>query len=261
MIAKLMKYDIKKISKLLVYLYGAALISAGVTRFIYLWKDIQVVAILGYIFSGMTYSLIASILVNTFVQILRVFINNFYKDESYLTHTLPVDKHHLLLSKFLSGLVVIFSSVLVCFASLFILFYSKEFVLGLTTFIETMVSSYNMSTAGFISLLVLLIFAQICSLISMSFAATVKANTYNKKRVSKGLLWFLVFYFGSMNATLLSVLIVFAITGNLSQFLAATLSQTAFITISIVGLISYIFMAVLFYILCDKWFKKGVNVD
>ena len=101
MIAKLLKYDIKKMSKLLVYLYVAALVSAGLTRFIYIWKDIQFVAILGYVFSAVTYSLIGSILVNTFVHILRVFISNFYKDESYLTHTLPVDRHQLLLSTIL----------------------------------------------------------------------------------------------------------------------------------------------------------------
>ena len=114
---------------------------------------------------------------------------------------------------------------------------------------------------AFITLVLMLFFAQICSLISMAFAVIVKANTYNKKRVQKGLLWLLAFYFGSMNAVVLAVLGVFAVTGNISQLFAAALSQSAFITVLVAGMISYVLVAIVFYLLCDKWFKKGVNVD
>ena len=107
MIKKLLKHDLKRMLKVLVYIYIIAICLSGVTRLINLGKDIQVIAIIGYVFSGLVYSALGSILVNTFVQILRVFIVNFYKDESYLTHTLPVEKTKLLLSKFLSSLIVI----------------------------------------------------------------------------------------------------------------------------------------------------------
>ena len=134
-------------------------------------------------------------------------------------------------------------------------------MLGLTAFIKMSMSNYNMPSWLFILLIVLVLFAQICALISMSFAAIVKANTYNKKRIQKGLLWFVGFYFASLIGTLILLFILFAITGNLSQFMAATLSQSAFITILIVGLLAYLLSTIVFYFLCSKWFRRGVNVD
>ena len=119
MTKKLFKNDFKKMSKVLIYIYLVALALSGITRLINIGKDIQFVAIIGHVFAALTYSALCSILVNTFVQILLVFWNSFYKDQSYLTHTLPVKKSQLLLSKYLSSLLIIISSILVCLVSLF----------------------------------------------------------------------------------------------------------------------------------------------
>ena len=101
MLGRLMKYDIKKMTKILIIMYIISLGLACVTRLINIGKNIQAIFIIGQVFTGLTYSAIVNVLVNTFVHILKVFINNFYKDESYLTHTLPIKKSKLLLSKYL----------------------------------------------------------------------------------------------------------------------------------------------------------------
>lgn len=261
MIGKLMKYDLKKMFRILVYIYIISIALAGITRLINIGKDIQAIAIIGYIFSGITYSAIGSIIVNTFVHVLRVFICNFYKDESYLTHTLPVNKNKLLLSKYLSGLIVIFTSVIVCFLSLFILFYSESFMMGLKAFFEMSIYGNSLSVGLLIILVVFIIFAQICAMISMSFSAIVKANMYNSKRVIKGLLWVALFYFGSMLLTFGTAVIALAITGNIAELTANVMSYSAFMTILILGLILYILYAIIFYFVCNKLFNKGVNVD
>lgn len=261
MIKKLMKYDTKKMFWVLGYIYIASIILAGITRLINIGKHIQFLFILGQVFSTLTYTAICSILVNTFVQTLRVFTTNFYKDESYLTHTLPISKNKLLLSKYLSALIVILSSVLVCFASLFILFYSKSFMSSLKLFIQASITNFNFSANLFIFALILVIFAQICTLISMAFTAIVKAYTYNTKRVLKGFIWFVIFYFGTMAITLLTMVVFFAITGNLSMLLSSTMSNFAFISILIIGFICYVAYAFIFYFICQKLFNKGVNID
>lgn len=261
MIAKLMKYDLKKMLRVLVYIYIVSISLAGITRLINIGRDIQAIAILGYVFSGLTYSAIGSILVNTFVHILRTFIVGFYKDESYLTHTLPVSKNKLLLSKYLSGLIVIITSVVVCFLSLFILFYSPELMELIKSFLNVSISGLNMSVGLFIALLILIIFAQICAIMSMCFTAVVKANTYNSKRVIKGLIWFAIFYFGATIVSIIAMVITFAIGGNLTELAATKLSQSAFTTILVLGLIVYMIYSVVFYFWCNKLFNKGVNVD
>ena len=55
--------------------------------------------------------------------------------------------------------------------------------------------------------------------------------------------------------------IVFAIMGILPELTAEVLSQKAFITILIIGLVDYILYSIVFYFLCNKLFNKGVNVD
>lgn len=261
MIGKLMKHDIKRMSKVLIYLYAITLGFAGITRLINIGRNIQAVYILGQIFAGITISGIASILVNTFVHILRNFICSFYKDQSYLTHTLPVGKDKLLLSKYLSSLIVIVSSVVVSVMSLFILYWSESLMKPLLMLIETAVSGFNMSAGVFIALMVFVLFSQICSIMSMAFAAVVKANTYNHHRIMNGLLWFALFYFGASIVSILAIALVFLMTGNIDYLLAEVMPQSAFVTIMITGLVVYCVYSVLFYFLCRRWFKKGVNVD
>ena len=261
MIKRLMKYDLKKMTRILLYIYAISICLAGLTRFVLIWDDIQAVKILGCIFQGLTYSAIGSIIVNTFVHILKVFIDNFYKDESYLTHTLPVNKNKLLISKYLSSLITIFASVVASFLSLFIMFYSKSFMAGLKAIINTVVSGFNMSIGLFIFLLVLIIFSQICAIMSMVFCAVVKGNMYNHKKAGMGLIWFFIYYFGSMVTTILAVVVVFAIRGNLSELTSPILNQDSFILILVLGLVLYVIYAVLFYFITQKLFNKGVNVD
>ena len=261
MIKKLLKYDLKKMTKILVIFYAISIAFAGITRLINIGRNIQLLFILGQVFAGFTYSAIANILINTFIHILKVFRDDFYKDQSYLTHTLPIKKSKLLLSKYLASLIVIISSVVVCFLSLFIIFYSPELVGTLSTLLQTVVSGFNMSVGGFVTLFVFVLFSQICTIISMGFTAIVKGNTYNSKRGLKSLIWFAIYYFGSMVLTLATLAIIFAINGNINILLSNTMPQSAFITILVVALIAYTIYTLLFYFISNKLFNKGVNVD
>lgn len=261
MIKKLMKYDIKKMTKILVYFYVISILLSIITRLINIGKNIQIIAIIGQVFAGLTYSAVASILINTFIHIIKVFACDFYKDESYLIHTLPVTKNQLLISKYLSGLVVVISSVIVSFLSIFIVLYSKEFFETLKVLIEKSITEFNIPVWLFILIMVVLIFAQICAIISMAFTSVVKANTYNSKRSIKSLMWFAIYYFGSMLVTLLIAVIIFAIGGNLSELGASVLSQSSFLTLLILALVCYIIYAFVYYFICKNLFNKGVNVD
>ena len=261
MLKTLMKYDIKKMTKLLVYLYPITIGLAVITRLINLGNNIQVVAIIGSVFASLTYTLIVNILVNTIISIIMTFINNFYKDHSYLTHTLPVKKEKLLLSMYLSALVVIFISVFVGFLALFIVLYSKTFALGLTELLKQSVIGLNISVGGFVTLFAFIIFTQICSIMSAGFASIVIGNRYNKKRGLKGFCWFLLFYFGAMISTLFVAIIASAISGDISNLFAETLAGSTFISILVVALVVNAVYAIIMYFICLWQFKKGVNVD
>ncbi|MBR2340706.1 MAG: hypothetical protein IKA74_07755 [Clostridia bacterium] len=261
MIRRLMKYDVKKMLGFIPYIYAITLLLAVITRIINIGKDIQVFSIIGSVFSSLVYSAIASVLINTFITILAVFIKSFYKDESYLTHTLPVKKEQLLISKYLSALIVVLLSVAVCVASLLIMLYSDTFFSTVKALLAATIAGFNISGGLFITIIVLIVFFQICTLMSMAFTAVVKANTYNTKRVSRGVMWFIAYYFGAMITALLLMAVALAIGGNISELLAEQMSQGGFMTVMLVGMGAYAAFSVAFYFLCNHMFKKGVNVD
>lgn len=261
MLKFLMKYDLKKVLNFLIWFYAISLVLAGITRILGIWSDIQIMKILSSVFASLVYSAIATIIINTFIHILMRFLNSFYKDQSYLTHTLPVKKDSLILSKYLSGLIIVFASVLISFLSLFIVFYSPEFMQSVKSMLDMVVAGLNISGGLFVFLIAIIIFSQICAMMSLGFTAIVKGNSYNNRRSVKGFLWFVLYYFACLITTLILAVIISAITGNLSSLFSERMSSGAFLTVMIVVVISYISFAVIFYYYCRKEFKKGVNVD
>ncbi len=261
MLSKLMKYDLKKMTKVLIYIYIISLGLALITRFINIWKNIQFFMILGSVFASLTYSAIVSILVNMFIAIIGVFIRSFYKDESYLTHTLPVTKNNLLASKYLSALIVIFISVLVSFLDLFIVLYSPEFMQQLKMILELSFTSFNIPVSLALVLIGLIILFEITTMISITFASIVMACRSNNSRVIKGVKIFIKFYLITGIFTVLVASIIAGFMGQINNMFAETMSQEVFIMLLIVALVMYILYSVMFYFVARKQFNKGVNVD
>ena len=259
---KLIKYDVKKMLGTLPYFYLFTICFASLTRIVNIWSDIQFIFIIGQVLQGTAIALMVNILVNTFINVIvRSFVTSFYKDESYLTHTLPVTKEKLLNSKIISAVILTLLGVLVCFASLFIMFYSSEFASLIKTLINSMVVGLDMSGGTFVTIIVLLFFIEIIALLLIGFSAVVKGYSYNHKKVKMSFIWFIIYYAVSVVASLIVMVVVLAISGNISALTATVMEASAFTTILIVGLINYFIMAVVFYFICRKQFSRGVNVD
>ena len=129
MLKKLLKYDLQNINKVVVIFYGLSLFFAILTRIFFSINNSFIMEVIGKICSGVTISMIFNILINNLMRLWSRFRTNFYSDESYLTHTLPIDKKTLYLSKTLSSIITLFVSFLVIALSLFIAYYSKENIL------------------------------------------------------------------------------------------------------------------------------------
>ncbi len=262
MLKKLIKYDFIKMFYVLPYFYVATLFFAGLTRLVNVWQDIQFMFILGQIFQGTTIALMINSLINTVLAILiRSFKNSFYSDEGYLTHTLPVSKNQLLLSKFICALLVLTLTILVIIASLFIIFYSNEFIELLKILINSVAVGLNVSPIGFILLLAFTIFFQFLTLLLIGFASIVKGHSYNNGKIVKSFLWFAIFYVLSSILTLLIVALVLLISGNIADLSATVMKAETFITLIVSALVIYFGYSILFYFITNKLFNKGVNLD
>ena len=262
MLKKLIKYDFKKMFQVLPYFYIATVFFAILTRVVNIWKDIQFIFILGQIFQGTAIALMVNCLVNTILGILiRSFRNSFYSDEGYLTHTLPVTKSKLLLSKFISAILVLLITVTVSLASLMIMFYSKEFVELFKQTLNIVETGLNINATLLLFLLALVIFFQLSAMLLMGFASIVKGHSYNNKKILKTFIWFAIYYAFASVISLVIVALVLLITGNIAELLASVMQAKTFIIIIVTGLVIYIGYTALFYYIANKLFNKGVNLD
>jgi len=120
MLGKLLKYDLKWIYKVVIVFYALSFIFAIITRICFSIENSALFGILGQIAAGFTISMLASSLINGIMRSWARFIINIYKDESYLTHTLPIEKRQIYLSKVLAAIICIFVTVVVELVWLFI---------------------------------------------------------------------------------------------------------------------------------------------
>lgn len=92
MLGKILKYDLKWIYKLIMIFYCLALVFSILTRIFFSIENSVLFNVLSNICSGCAIAMMVSSLINTLMRSWVRFVRNIYKDEAYLTHTLPVEK-------------------------------------------------------------------------------------------------------------------------------------------------------------------------
>lgn len=123
-----MKYDFKALNHYLIVIHAMLLITAVLGRFLFVGRlmenpaglsDAGVVAtIIGIIIYVI---LFMTAVFGTMLMIAICFYKNLYSDEGYLTHTLPVTRGQLLISKTISGSIWMLLDMMMVILSLFIL--------------------------------------------------------------------------------------------------------------------------------------------
>lgn len=123
MLGKLIKYDFKSISKTLVPIFIVTLILSVLTRiFGMLADEISVFQYPAGLVTALCVALILGLPFITFIIGIMRYYNNLVKDEGYLTHTLPVKKQSLVLSKMITSSIGVLVSLLISIGSVFIAF-------------------------------------------------------------------------------------------------------------------------------------------
>lgn len=128
MLRKLIKYDFKALSHYLIVIHAMLLITAVLGRLLFVGRLMSdpgrlsnagaiatIIGIIIYVILFMT------AVFGTMLMIAICFYKNLYSDEGYLTHTLPVTRGQLLISKTVSGSVWMLLDMMMVILSLFIL--------------------------------------------------------------------------------------------------------------------------------------------
>ena len=192
MLSKLLKYDLRKNMRWMWVLFVCTIVVAATTRlFGHLGQTLAFFKILNIFFDSVFYALVANTIIQPFLRNFLNFSKSLYKDESYLTHTLPVSKNQIINSKFLTALIEIVLGFVCLVAALMIRFASAEMFAGLKMVLSTL-SFGEFSLAFVITIVVVLVVVEFLMFNSIVCFSIVEGYKSNEKKVLKSFLFKLI---------------------------------------------------------------------
>lgn len=263
MLKKLLKYDLKYMLKSISVFYILALLFAVLSRLLTLPKQTIIITVLLGITKGCLYSMLASTLINTLMRSWVRFRDSLFKDESYLTHTLPVSKNSIYQSKFLLSLIYTIIGFVVIILSLLIAFYTKDNWTSLTNLIKGISKGFNVSTTFFVASLVSIIFLEMFNILVSGFLGMIIGYSKENNKLPLSIMFgFIIYVISEM-----FVLLVMFIAGLFNNDIAVIFTSTSVLnmdvlkTITILGISVYTASILIINLVSVKLLKKGVNIE
>lgn len=265
MLGKLTKYTIKDIYKILIIFYILALFFAGMTRMFSETSSSLAGEIITSILSGVTISMIFNVLINNLLRMWANFRRNLYGDESYLTHTLPVTKAEIYLSKTLSTVISFFLNVVVIALTLFIAYGSKENLEFLKNMLFPFEEMLGSDFYFFIIALFFILFLELVNAVQCGFSGIILGHKMNGGKIGFSVLYGFIYYTASQIFVVIATLIAGLFNDDVMKIFTETEGFVpSFETVKLIiilALISYALAVVITYFINLKIFQKGVNVD
>lgn len=263
MLGKLLKYDLKWVYKLVVIFYILAFIFSGVGRLLAEVQNSVLLDIISKISIGIGISMAVSALVNCLMRLWGGFVKSIYKDESYLTHTLPVENKTIFASKVIAGLVSVFTTAVVAIGCLFICYYSEANIEGIKALLEIAATTYNTTVLNFLLVVSFLIFLEILFILLIGFAGIIIGHKSNKNKMVKSIIYSFILY-AIFQVVTLGVIAIYGVFDPAVMNLLNTTEQVDILSLKslmYVACVVYGVYAVILYMIGNKQLNKGVNVE
>lgn len=263
MITKLLKYDLKWVYKLLIIFYALSIIFSIIARICLQVENSLILTIIGSISSGFAMAMMASSLINCIMRNWVRFQRNLYKDESYLTHTLPISKKTIYLSKVLAAMISILTTTVVVLISLTICYFSKENLEGLKSMLELAASTYNTTIIKLLFTIGIVFFLELFFTILVGYTAIIIGHRKDHHKMRYSVIFGFLFYTLTQIITLGIIFIIGLINKDIMNLLNTTqmINTTTIKQVMIIAIIIYIIYLIAYYFIGKKEFEKGVNVD
>ncbi len=257
MLRKIFKYDFISIMKFLLIFYGLSLLFGLLTRLFFSFNNSLFLNIIAQIFNGASISMMCSIVINNLMRVWVKFSQSFYKDESYLIHTLPISKKDLYLSKILTSFISLFISFIVIVGNCLIMYGTKENF----NYLKKVVFA-NQNITLILITLIGLIFLELINLIQSGFTGLLIGNRKNNYKIGLSILFAGISYFVLQIIVLLIYLFVGIFDKRIYDIIFSSNEDFELIKVIInYGLIIYLIPFLINIILNIKLFNKGVDVE
>lgn len=263
MLGKLLKYDLKWIYKAVVVFYILAFIFSVIGRGLSLIENSVLFGILTKVSYGIAISMLVSAMINNLMRVWARVIRNVYKDESYLTHTLPVEKKQIYLSKFISAIITMFTTVLVSVVCIGICYYSQENIEILKNMLELAATTYNSSVISLLFSIFCVFFLEMLFILLIGIVGIILGYRSSNNKIIKSIVYAFAMYMITNMVALLLVFLVGTFNSEVMN-LFNTVDRVDIETIKNLMYaenVLYLVYIVIFYVVGKRIFEKGVNVD
>lgn len=263
MLKKLLRYDTENIFKFLIIFYSLAVLFGILTRIFFSFDNSLVLNIIGQITSGATISMMCSILINNLMRMWVRFRSNFYGDESYLTHTLPVKKSTHYLSKIFTAIITLFVSFLVIGLVLFIAYYSKENLLFVKDILLPVAQIYDSSILAILFAFLFILFLEFLNILQCGFTGIVLGHRMNNAKIGFSVLFGGVAFAVSQMFVIIVIFIIALFNKDVMNLFNTqeALNIEVIKQVIYIAILCYTLISVVFCFVNIHLFKKGVNVD
>ena len=263
MLDKLLKYDLKWVYKLIAIFYCLAFIFSVIGRGLGTIENSLVFEVASQIAFGTAISMMVSSLINTLMRSWVRFHRNLYKDEAYLTHTLPVKKQEIFASKVITGIVSIFTSMVVIIICLFICYYSEANMEALKGLLEIAASTYNTTVLNLLLLISIVIFLEIVYALLIGYVGIILGHKSNKNRMARSIIIGFVLYLVFQTLTLGLIAVYGLFNPDVMNLINTTemINIEAIKSVMYAGIGIYVVYIIILYFFGKKELDKGVNVE
>lgn len=264
MLKKLLKYDLKWCLKIVTIYLAICLVLAVLGRLIDFLPDSILFKIIGGICKGGALSFGITGLVNAVIRSWVRMINNMYKDESYLTHTIPVSIDKIYLSKIISTFLIIIMCIITIVFSLIIMYLNNNTLEMLKTTFNLLSANLELSVIGIIVLITLLLIVEMLFITFCGYFGIINGFSFNNKKTA----FTLLFGFGSYVAASTMCIIIMVIMSFFNKELynmmfkgieSTNFSLFKFLIILCIGL--YTVYCLVIYYISNKKLLNGINID
>lgn len=263
MLKKLLKYDLKWCYKSLSSFYFLIIFLAIIARIL---GNIEENLIISFLNKICLFSIIVvgiSIFIYCVMRNWTGFIRNIYKDESYLTHTLPVSKNSIFLSKILTAAITVFTSFAIVIIGIAIGYLNESSWSALKAYFEQSELILNSSLTSIVSVLLIGIFFDVLFIIMCGVIGIIIGYRSNNSKVIKSVV------VGYALNTFLSGLsyVILYILGLVNPDIMAAFNNTNEVSSNTIrclimyATVLYGVYVLIMYVIGNKLLNNGVDVD
>ena len=262
MLGKLLKYDLKWCYKPLIVFYALAFIFSVLARIVDYMPSSFFTLIVGEVSLFMAISMFISIIMNCMMRNWVRFLRNIYKDEAYLTHTLPVSKNEIYLSKVLTGIITLFTSLVVIVLCFNICFMDQTSWLNFVEYFKNTSLYFHCSLPVFLSLITLLIFLELLFMLLTGYLGIIMGNKKNNYKIMKSIIRGIQIYI-VFSCLIVIILYIIGLYNQdiMSIFKSLDMNDGAIKNVMICTTGIYIIYNIIIGIISKYLLNKGVNID